>query len=167
MPAPAHVSAAYVHYPKHSVPRAMLRLGTSELKLYHLEKPDEPVPEAIAASARDLLAGEGMAAAGLEDDCGFVILHRCGADFYFLLLGVWRGSNEIWEAVWYRDAGMARFAPFDPAYPARAGALRPTFCVWELGVVAHESGAWTRYLASPRAEADLRRWREDFIAGPV
>lgn len=167
MPAPAQVSPAYVHYSKHAAPREALRLGTSQLKLYHLEKPGEPVPDAIAVSARAFLAGAGLAVAALDGDCGFAILHRCGADFYFLLTGVWRGSNELWEAVAYRDAGMAAFAPFDPAYPAQAGALRPTFCVWELGVVAHESAAWTRYLASAREKEDLERWRGDWFEGPV
>lgn len=162
---PAHVSPAYAHYPKHATPRALLRPGTSEIKLYHLEKPGEPVPEQIAAAARACLTGE--AAAGLDGDRGFAILHRCGADFHFLLIGVWRGSNELWEAVWYRDAGMDGFAPFDPAYPGRAGALRPTFCVWELGVVGHESLAWTRYLASPRGEEDLAQWQADVFEGAV
>lgn len=167
MSASVHVSSGYAHYPKHAVPRGLLRSGTSEIKLYHLEKPGEPVPGDIAASARALLEGGGLEAAGLADDCGFVILHRCGVDFYFLLMGAWRGSNELWEAVWYRDAGLAAFAPFDPAYPAQAGTLRPTFCVWELGIVAHESAAWTRYLASAREEDDLERWHADFLEGPV
>ena len=79
---------------------------------------------------------------------------------------VWRGANEAWEAVWYRDGTMADFARFAPAYPGEA-MLRPTFCVWELGVVAHESAAWSRYLASPRADADLARWRDDLFAGTV
>jgi hypothetical protein len=45
--------------------------------------------------------------------------------------------------------------------------LRPTFCVWELGVVAHEAAAWSRYLASPRADTDFARWRDDLFAGAV
>src|SRR3546814_7109998 len=77
----------------------------------------------------------------------FVILHRCGADFYFLLVSVWRGSNELWEAVWYQHGDMPAFAPLDSAYLPDAGAPRPTFCVWELGLVPHESAAWARYLA--------------------
>lgn len=169
MPAPSHVTPDYRHYEKRAVPFGVLEGGGGGLKLYHLEKPGEPVPEAIAASARAFLAREGLVAAGLagddrDVDCGFVILHRCGADFYFLLMTVWRGVNEAWEAVWYRDGGMADFARFDPAYPD-AALLRPTFCVWELGIVAHEAAAWSRYLASPRAETDLARWRDDFLAG--
>lgn len=171
MPAPAFVPPDYRHYEKQAVPRGSVGAAGSELKLYHLEKPGEPVPDAIAASARAFLAREGVAAAGLAGgeagvDCGFVILHRCGADFYFLLMTVWRGANEAWEAVWYRDGTLADFARFEPAYP-RAAMLRPTFCVWELGVVAHESAVWSRYLASLRADADLARWRDDLLAGTV
>jgi hypothetical protein len=80
MPAPVHVSPSYAHCPKQAVPRGMLATAASLVKLYHLEKPGEPVPDAIAASARAFLAREGLAAAGLaggeaSDDCGFVILH--------------------------------------------------------------------------------------------
>ncbi len=161
----AHVSPSYVQYPKQAVPREALAVGDSLLKLYHLEKPGEPVPDAVAAAARAALAGG--AGAALDGDRGFAIVHRCGADFHFLLIGVWRGSNEVWEAVWYRDGGMTGFAPFDPAYPPRPGAFRPTFCVWELGIVAHESAAWARFLASPRGEEELERWRSDWLEGEV
>jgi len=165
MPQLAHVGAAYAHYPKQAVPRGTIAAPGAALKLYHIERPGEPVPEAVARSARDFL--ESADSAGLGDDHGFAILHRCGADFHFLLIGVWRGSNELWEAVWYCDGAMQAFAPFDPAYPGTAGLARPTFCVWELGVVAHEAAAWTRFLASPRGEADLARWRDDWLSGPV
>ena len=167
MSGPAHVGQSYRHYPKQAVPRGLLAAGGAALKLYHLERPGEPVPAGIDESARSALAVPVAGAAGLEADCGFVILHRCGADFYFLLLTAWRGSNEAWEAVWYRDGGMDAFAPFEPAYPARSGALRPTFCVWELGIVAHESAAWSRFLASPRGESELERWRSDWREGEV
>jgi hypothetical protein len=161
----AHVSSAYAHYPKQAVPRGLIETGAAGWKLYDLEKPGEPVSETIAGSARALLERNLDGEAGLDGDIGFAILHRCGADFYFLLLSAWRGSNEAWEAVWYRDGGMPGFAPFSPAYPAEAGTFRPTFCVWELAVVAHEALAWARFLASPRGADDLARWREDWFSG--
>jgi hypothetical protein len=161
----AYVNPAYAHYPKQAVPRGTIETGAGILKLYHLEKAGEPVPEEIAAGARALLETDLGAEAGFDGDLGFAILHRCGADFHFLLLSAWRGTNEAWEAVWYRDGGMAAFAPFAPAYPAEAGTLRPTFCVWELAVVAHEALAWARFLASPRGAEDLARWREDWFSG--
>jgi hypothetical protein len=160
----AHVADAWRHYPKQADYRERLAIGGAELKYYHLFKPGEPVASDVTASARAFLHGEASAALGADGDHGFVILHRCGETFHFLLLGAWRGANELWEAVWYRDAGMDGFAAFPPAYGAP---LRPTFCVWELGIVAHESRAWTRFLASPRVVADLDRWRDDVADGEV
>ncbi len=167
MNAPAHIIPAYTHHPKQAVPQGLLRAGASILKFYHLETEGEPVPAAVANAARAFLTDEGGERAGLNGDHGFALLHRCGADFHFLLVTAWRGSNEAWEAVWYRQGDMAGFAPFDPAYPPAAGRLRPTFCVWELGIVAHEAAAWSHYLSSPRSEAELVRWRDDFFAGQV
>jgi hypothetical protein len=88
----------------------------------------------------------------LADDLGFVILHRCGTDFYFLITCTWRNDNELWETVWAKNgAADAAFAP----WPA-AGGHRPAFCVWELGAVCHERRAWSRYLRSER-DADARQ----------
>jgi len=161
----AHVPAAYVHYAKQAVPRGTLEAVGATLKYYHIERPGEPVPDAVDARARAALTDDpGFAFSG---DLGFCLLHRCGADFYFLLPTLWRGANEAWEAVWYLHGDMPAFAPFDPAYPPAAGPPRPAFCVWELGVVAHEAAAWSRFLASPRGDADLRRWLDDRFAGAV
>lgn len=163
----AAVPADYRHHPKQAVPRLPLTTGGAVLKFYHLEKPGDPVPEALAADARALLSG-GAGGFGAGDR-GFVLLHRCGADFHFLLLSVWRGANEVWEAVWHHQGAMAGFAPFDPAYPApgETAPLRPTFCVWELAIVAHEALAWSRLLASDRGDADLARWQMDLLSGAV
>jgi hypothetical protein len=46
----------------------------------------------------------------------------------------------VWETVLAKDGDA------DPSFrpwPAD-GPHRPTFCVWELGVVCHEQRAWTR-----------------------
>lgn len=162
----AAVDPAYRHYPKHAAFRGVVETVGAAMKFYHLTAPDAPVPDDVAA----LCAGwfDGQAPATLaEGDRGFVILHRCGADFYFLLVSVWRGSNELWEAVWYRHGDMPAFAAFDAAYPVEKGVPRPTFCVWELGIVAYESAAWGRYLSSPRDDAARSRWLEDIFEGAV
>jgi len=155
------VEPGYRHYAKTATPDGDLALGDARLKLYRLAAEDKPVPEEIAADARAFL----RSTLELGDERGFVILHRCGESFYFLLVSVWRGSNELWEAVFYRDAGMSGFATFDPAYPS--GGPRPTFCVWELGIVAAESAAWARFLGSPRGAPDERAWVADRFSGMV
>lgn len=155
------VDPAYRHYAKVATPDGDLALGDARVKLYRLAPGDQPVPDAIAADAWAYLP----ASLDLGDERGFVILHRCGESFYFLLVSIWRGSNELWEAVFYRDAGMSGFATFDPAYPG-AGP-RPTFCVWELGIVAAESAAWGRFLGSARGAGDEQAWLTDRFSGTV
>lgn len=162
----AAVDSAYRHHPKRARYHARVEAGGAVLKLYHLTAADAPVPDDVAALC-DAWFAERAQQTLVPGDCGFVILHRCGADFYFLLVSVWRGSNELWEAVWYRDGDVPAFAPFDPACPSQTGVVRPTFCVWELGIVAHESGAWSRYLMSPRDDAARSRWLEDGFEGTV
>lgn len=163
------VPETYRHYPKQAVPLGVLETGGAVLKFYHLEKPGEPVPPPLAHVARQWL--EGQAGQVFEaGDCGFVILHRCGADFHFLLPVVWRGANEAWETVAFHQADMTGFERFDPAYPLLVDnqiAPRATFCVWELAILAHEARAWGRFLASDRGEAALARWRDDVLEGAV
>lgn len=159
------VPDAYRHYAKQAVPMVPLEAGGAVLKFYRLEKPGEPVPPALAGKAREWLDERRLFEAG---DCGFVILHRCGADFHFLLATVWRGANEAWEAVAFHHGEMADFERFEPAYPAPEGAPpRPTFCVWELAIVAHEALSWSRFLATDRGADSLAAWRSDLLAAQV
>lgn len=165
MTALAHVPSVYSHYLKQAVPRGTLPAAGASLKYYHLERPGELVAERADALARAALTDNPAFA--FSGDLGFCILHRCGANFYFLLPTVWRGANEAWEAVWYLDGGASAFAPFDPAYPPVAGPARAAFCVWELGIVAHEARAWSRFLASTRGDAELQHWLDDRFQGQV
>ena len=90
-----------------------------------------------------------------------MILHRCGEDFYFLLVCTWRNENELWETVWAKDGDERRF--FHP-WPVE-GAHRPTFCVWELGAVCHERQAWSRFLRSSRDAVAKKEYLEDTYTG--
>lgn len=167
------VSDDYLHYQKVAVPLDPVIASGVSLKFYALEKQSESVPAAIAAMARaKLIALAADSASGwLDGDCGFVMIHRCGADFHFLLPSIWRGSNELWEGVLYHHGNMTSFERFDPAYPPITpdgiAAIRPTFCVWELGIVAHEALIWGQFLSSERGEVDLARWQEDMFSGAV
>jgi hypothetical protein len=69
----------------------------------------------------------------------------------------------VWETVWAKDgAADAAFRPW-----RIAGPHRPTYCVWELGVVCHESRAWSRYLRSERDPEARRAYLEDGFDGTV
>ena len=148
-----HVRAEYRHIQKRVRSRPGLTVDGAVLKWYDIAPADEPVPAAIRSLARtDLWAACAARTVALSDDLGFIILHRCGPDFYFLITCTWRNDNELWETVWAKTGPAdAAFAP----WPA-AGPHRPAFCVWELGAVCHEQRAWSRYLLSER-DADARQ----------
>jgi hypothetical protein len=157
------VQAGYTHSTKAVEPALVLAVGESWLKWYDIAPADGPVPAPIRALARGTLRGAADSGAiELDDDLGFVILHRCGAGFYFLLVSTWRNDNELWETVWAKPDDASGFEP----WPVE-GTHRPTFCVWELGAVCHERDAWSRYLSSGRDEAAREAYLQDTFAGDV
>jgi hypothetical protein len=157
------VSTEYRHLTKSVTPALVIALGDSWLKWYDLAPADEPVPAPIRALARGTLRGAvDSGAIELDDDLGFVILHRCGESFYFLLVSTWRNDNELWETVWAKPDDTRGFEP----WPLE-GTHRPTFCVWELGVVCHEQRAWSRYLRGTRDAEARQAYLQDTFAGDV
>jgi len=157
------VQAGYRHLTKEIAIGAPIELGGSVLKWYDIAPADEPVPGPIRALARGSLRGAvDSGPIVLDDDLGFVILHRCGADFYFLLVSTWRNDNELWETVWAKDGDASGFHP----WPLE-GTHRPTFCVWELGAVCHEQQSWSRFLRSERGPRDREAYLQDLYAGEV
>jgi hypothetical protein len=140
----------YEHISKRVHPGPSIALADAVLKWYDLAPPDKPVSSEIRALAHTALRDASASGAlGLDGDLGFVILHRCGESFYFLLVSTWRNDNELWETVWAKDGDD------EPAFRPWVveGTHRPTFCVWELAAVCFEQRAWSRFLRSPRDEA--------------
>jgi hypothetical protein len=153
------ISPEYRHVPKRVTPGEMIEPAGVVMKWYALHLEDAPVPDEITRLARAYLTRTPLEASGL----GFVILHRCGNDFYFLIVCTWRGSNEVWETVFYKDGdAMADFALFP-----RDQTHKPTFCVWELAPVWHEQESWVRFLKSSRDQAAAQTWLGDCYAGPA
>jgi hypothetical protein len=151
------VGKSYEHGPKRVTPGDPIETKGAVLKWYALHPEDRQVPDEIDRLARSYLARNEIEATGL----GFVILHRCGNDFYFLIVSTWRGNNEVWETVFYKDGeAMADFA----LWP-RDGMHKPTYCVWELAPVWHETKSWERFLVSARDEAAAQIWQRDLYAG--
>ena len=146
------VNPTYLHYEKAIRAHGIIRPNNSRLKLYDIARSDQPVVSSIRTLAQKILSPQS-ASLGVpcENELGFVLLHRCGEGFYFLLLCTWRENNELWKTVYYLDAqSMPDFAIF-PQEEQHKG----TFCVWEMHVVAHETQAWATYLRSDRAKANV------------
>jgi hypothetical protein len=154
----------YEHIAKVVTPQDPLTLGDTALKWYDIAPEDAPVPLAVRLLARrNLRDGATDAKLELTGDLGFVILHRCGESFYFLLVSTWCNDNELWETVWAKESDEAfRFDPW-----ATEGTHRPTFCVWELGAVYHEREAWSRFLRGGRDELARRAYLGERFEGEV
>lgn len=154
----------YEHETKSVRPGSLLFLRDAVLKWYEIAPAEAPIPLRIRELAYDALCrGAHSGELELSGDLGFVILHRCGDSFYFLLVSTWRNDNELWETVWAKPGpGDAEFAP----WPVE-GTHRPTFCVWELGAVCHEQRAWSRYLLSPRDATARQEYLLDSYSGAV
>ncbi len=155
-------AANYSHYGKFIEPGESIELSNSTLKWHNLAKKDEPVPGDIYELARGFLEKESGAGNLSElGELGFIILHRCGHDFYFLLVSSWRNDNELWESVFAKNgAAQTDFEPF-----TFAGLHRGTFCVWELAAVWHEQQAWRRYLLSAKDNAAKCDYLQDQYRG--
>jgi hypothetical protein len=152
------IDLEYRHAAKRVRTGETLETSGAILKWYAVESEDRPVPEEITRLARAYLSKVPLEARGF----GFVFLHRCGGDFYFLIVSTWRGNNELWETVFYKDGPrMAEFAPFP-----RDGVHKPTYCVWEMAAVEAERKSWTRFLLSARDARSAESWLAERYAGP-
>src|ERR1051325_7050453 len=101
------VDAGYRHEPKLATPGEIFRDAGVLLKWYAVHPQNRRVPDTITQLARSYLSKTKREAKGL----GFVILHLCGSDFYFLIVNTWRNNNELWETLFYKNGeAMADFA---------------------------------------------------------
>ena len=162
--APSAVRADYEHTSKLIRPAPAMTVGGLQLKWYDIAPADRPVPCDLQVLARgNLRAASESGLLDLEGDLGFVILHRCGESFYFLIVATWVNDNEVWSTVWAKNGeGEVSFRPW-----VLEGTHRPTFCVWELGAVWHEQQAWSRFLRSERGAAAREAYLRDVYEGEV
>ena len=151
------IDADYQHYSKQVKVSDPFETPGAVFKWYEVYPQERPAPDEIVRIAHAFLAQTELEARGM----GFVLLHRCGADFYFLIVCTWQNSNELWETVFYKNGDqMSNFALFP-----RDGEHKPTLCVWELVPVWHEQQAWVRFLTSPRDGKAAQVWLNDCFEG--
>jgi len=157
------VVKGYRHYQKRISPSLDFETPAIRLKWYDIAFTTAPISPELSAEARGFLLSEissGRFAAGNE--IGFVILHDCG-DVVFLLVSTWRNSNELWETVYLKQPDNG--GGFEPLH--HSDQHKPVFCVWEMGAVAHEAQAWSRYLASERDHEARETYFFDMYAGVI
>ena len=105
--------------------------------------------------------GGGHAGETLAGELGFVILHRCGESFYFLLIASWRNENELWETVWAKNGEGATGL----RAVAVEGPHRPAFCVWELARGVPRAGRLDALPAFGARRGAKQHYLEDTYSG--
>ncbi|MBB6370886.1 hypothetical protein [Chryseobacterium shigense] len=146
-------------YPsKYASPKGIFAVGKTQFKWYDLATDPAEILSEDISKARTCIenAGENFQD---KDDLGFVIMHRCGEN-YLLLVCTWRNENELWESVYYDGSGI--FEVWD-----RNKIHLPTYCVWEMGIVYHESKAWKKFLGTDRTEIHQQDYLDDIFEGEV
>ncbi|SHG67657.1 hypothetical protein SAMN05421866_1189 [Chryseobacterium oranimense] len=147
------------NYPsKYASPKGIFTLGRTRFKWYNLAEDPAVISPQDIINAKTCIenADENFQD---KDDLGFVIMHRCGEN-YLLLICTWRSENELWESVYYNDSGT--FEVWD-----RKNIHIPTYCVWEMGIVYHESKAWKKFLGTDRTDVHQQNYLNDFFEGEV
>jgi hypothetical protein len=157
------VPEGYRYYQKTVTHRDGLALPNAYLKWYDLYPPDAEITQDQASEARSFLHSEVVAGKlDLQDNLGFVILHRAGSSL-LLLVTTWRNTNEMWLSSYYKPADQPD--PYQSfVYDTKH---RATYCVWELGIVWHERNAWVHFLSSRRDDKAKFAYLNDTFTGSV
>jgi hypothetical protein len=157
-----NVPPAYVHEWRVAEPMDPIVLPGAVFKWYHVHRAGVAVPSELDAEAREVVAEAAGGVLDVEYGLNFALLHH-STTHAFLIIGIWRGHQELWERIYAKELGQPR--PFTRI--PTDGPVTPAACVWELGVICHEMMAWHRYLFSERAERDKHTWLADSYAGRV
>lgn len=159
-----HIDPLYRHNDKLVTGGDVVTLRDARLKWYDIARPEAPIERHVRVLACDFLHAEAMVRDWhLDRELGFAMLHLCGAEFYFLIVCTWRGPNELWETVYFKESAAT---PGFSLFP-RDRRHKPTYCVWEMGVVSHETAAWKWFLRSPRTPADEDAYLAKTFSGLV
>lgn len=146
-------------YPsKYAQPKGIFHVGKTKFKWYDLASDPAEISQHDIDNAQKCI---GNAEENFKnmDDLGFVIMHRCGKN-YLLLVCTWRNENELWESVYYDGSGQFEIWDRNKTY-------LPTYCVWEMGIVYHESQSWKKYLGTGREDKDKETYLNHFFEGEV
>jgi hypothetical protein len=157
------VPLSYRHEWRVAMPRAPIVLPNAVFKWYHVHREGVLVSAELDELARaTLVEAAAQGRWGMEYGLNVALLHVSITHAY-LIAGVWRGHNELWERIYGKELGSE--APF---FRITAGGEEgPAACVWEFGVICHERVAWINYLFSDRSAGARQAWLADVYAGRV
>ena len=143
----------YQNEPRISIPGEPIITPQLALKWYEMIKPKDGLfNRNQVKKVRDFLEGQiNLRDIEVLSGLGFVIL---SGNVDFLNVAVWDKSipyllkNKVYDN--YKEVDIRK---------------EGAFCMWELGIVAHEARAWKKYLESVRTESDKLSYLADITGG--
>src|SRR6476469_9646326 len=111
-----NVPLTYTHEWRVAEPHEPLVLPGAIFKWYHVHREGVAIPAAMDAEARAIVT-DALAAGHWTPEYGlnFALIHL-STTHAFLIAGVWRGHQELWERIYVYD--LAKGGPFVPGEPA-------------------------------------------------
>jgi hypothetical protein len=152
---------SYRHEWRVATPLEPIVVPDGVFKWYHVHREGVGVDEHVDRTARELIC-DGAMTWNLEYGLNFALLHQ-SLERAFLIIGVWRGHQELWSRAY--EISLADGDCFRRIEATEE--FWPTACVWEMGVIQHERMAWHRYLFTEHTDADKLAWLDDCYAGMV
>jgi len=152
-----NIPKSYEHESRVAVPRGLIKTRKAILKFYDMVIKEgegkHPIGEAREFIKRKMNSVEGKLELGL----GFVILSRDMLNF-----SLWSESQIILPK-------QEIYAPFPRTKHHNTKKVsideEGAYCIWELGIVAHEKEAWKKYLASEHMIKDKEDYLNNFFNG--
>jgi hypothetical protein len=126
------------------------------LKLYHMKRETEPLPQNLQDSLQSYLLEEvEQGRIDTKQSMGFAILSQG-----FLSINIWGRGNVLFTQTYTVENS---FPALSPKTLEQTGVA----CTWEIRIMQYEYNLWHRYLETKRTIENKRTYLESFLSGDL
>ena len=146
----------YQFIQRKSKPQSILYHNSIALKLYHMIRETEPLPENLVKNLDCFLISEiNQGKIQTKQGMGFSILSQG-----FLSVNLWGRGNVLFTQTYTVEANHPELSR-EPLEKTGVS------CTWESKIMNHEYELWHEYLKSPMQPEDKLRYLQNFIVGDL
>lgn len=126
------------------------------LKLYHMERETEPLPQNLVAHLEQFICAEIDAGrVDPKQGMGFAILSQG-----FLSINIWGRGNVLFTQTYTVEDSFPELSPKPLEQTGVA-------CTWEIRIMKYEYDLWQHYLETAMTLADKRAYLQNFLSGKL
>ncbi len=142
----------YRYMRRTAIPQGVLSGDDYSLKMYHMKRENENMPEHLASTLPEFLDREMHSDLDTHQNIGFAILSQG-----FLSINLWGRGNVLFTSTYtVEDSETLSRKPLEKTGVA---------CTWENRIMHFEYEAWQTFLESPMGVQDKKDYLETFISG--